>query len=77
MMENSADDEQESMITKPLLDDHDGFSGKGGFRTMPFVLGNSFFFLFSFEFVEGVGWEGLKPHFEDKKRTTLIKTTYI
>nr|XP_027084852.1 protein NRT1/ PTR FAMILY 1.2-like [Coffea arabica] len=43
MMENSADDEQESMITKPLLDDHDGFSGKGGFRTMPFVLANEAF----------------------------------
>ncbi|XP_027183538.1 protein NRT1/ PTR FAMILY 1.2-like isoform X2 [Coffea eugenioides] len=43
MMENSSDDEQESMITKPLLDDHDGFSGKGGFRTMPFVLANEAF----------------------------------
>ncbi|XP_071918171.1 protein NRT1/ PTR FAMILY 1.2 [Coffea arabica] len=44
MMENSAADEQESMITKPLLnDDHDGFSGKGGFRTMPFVLANEAF----------------------------------
>ncbi|XP_027079775.1 protein NRT1/ PTR FAMILY 1.2-like [Coffea arabica] len=41
MMENSADAERESLITKPLLnDDHDGFSGKGGFRTMPFILAN-------------------------------------
>ncbi|XP_027182916.1 protein NRT1/ PTR FAMILY 1.2-like isoform X5 [Coffea eugenioides] len=44
MTENSADDEQESMTTKPLLnDDHDCFSAKGGFRTMPFILANEAF----------------------------------
>ncbi|XP_071919840.1 protein NRT1/ PTR FAMILY 1.1-like [Coffea arabica] len=45
MTENSADDEQvEGMITKPLLkDDHDCFSAKGGFRTMPFILANEAF----------------------------------
>ncbi|CDP16194.1 unnamed protein product [Coffea canephora] len=32
------------MITKPLLnDDHDCFSAKGGFRTMPFILANEAF----------------------------------
>ena len=58
MMENSTA-ECEKLITKPLLDDdHDASAGKGGFRTMPFILGNIFlFFSFLFSNVEKGGFE--------------------
>ncbi|KAL3500563.1 hypothetical protein ACH5RR_039656 [Cinchona calisaya] len=52
-MENSADD-NEKVMSKPLLEDYHGSSGKGGFRTMPFILANESF--------EQVASYGLQPN---------------
>ncbi|CDP16187.1 unnamed protein product [Coffea canephora] len=54
-MENSTA-ECEKLITKPLLDDdHDASAGKGGFKTMPFILANESTF-------EQVASYGLHPN---------------